>query len=95
MLLGAGTVLLRKKKEEDLDEELSQIVETTDAKSWDMPVLDGTSEAEDLGFDLSRFPGWSAEQVQNTSILVGLKTNLQSGISNKLRKYRVRLTREC
>ena len=64
VLLGAGTVLLRKNKEGDLDEELSQIVETTDAKSWDMPVLDGTSEAENLGFDLSRFPGWSAEQVQ-------------------------------
>jgi phosphatidylserine/phosphatidylglycerophosphate/cardiolipin synthase-like enzyme len=64
VLVGAGTLLLKKKKEEDLDEELSQIVETTDAKSWDMPVLDGTSEAEDLGFDLSRFPGWSAEQVQ-------------------------------
>ena len=57
VLVGAGTVLLKKKKDEDLGEELSQIVETTDAKSWDMPVLDGTSEAEDLGFDLSRFPG--------------------------------------
>ncbi|MGB1491377.1 MAG: hypothetical protein ACPG9O_04850, partial [Candidatus Poseidoniaceae archaeon] len=64
VLLGAGTILLKQKKEEDLDEELSQIVETTEAKSWDMPVLDGTSESEDLGFDLSRFPGWSAEQVQ-------------------------------
>ena len=51
-----------------------------------MPVLDGTSEAEDLGFDLSRFPGWSAEQVQKYLDSVGLKTNLQSGISNKLRK---------
>ena len=29
-----------------------------------MPVLDGTSETENPGFDLSRFPGWSAEQVQ-------------------------------
>ena len=64
VLLCAGTILLKQKKEEDLDEELSQIVETTEAKSWDMPVLDGTSEAEDLAFDLSRFPGWSAEQVQ-------------------------------
>ena len=64
VLLGAGSVLLKQKKEEDLDEDLSQIVETTEAKSWDMPVLDGTSEAENLGFDLSKFPGWSAEQVQ-------------------------------
>ena len=56
--------VLKQKKEEDLNEDLSQIVETTEAKSWDMPVLDGTSEVENLGFDLSKFPGWSAEQVQ-------------------------------
>ena len=29
-----------------------------------MPVLDGTSPEESGGLDLSRFPGWSAEQVQ-------------------------------
>ena len=29
-----------------------------------MPVLDGSAPAESEGPDLSRFPGWSAEQVQ-------------------------------
>ena len=64
VLLSAGAILLKQKKEEDLDSETSQIVETTEAKSWEMPVLDGTSADETGGIDLSRFPGWSAEQVQ-------------------------------
>ena len=41
VLLVAGMNLLRQNKEEDLNEELSQIVETTDTKSWDMPFLTG------------------------------------------------------
>lgn len=64
VLLTAGTILLRQKKEEDIDGGSSQMVETTEAKSWNMPVLDGTSETGEQGFDMSRFPGWSVEQVQ-------------------------------
>ena len=64
VLLGAGTILLKQKKEEEFEGENSPIVETTEAKNWEMPVLDGTSEVEASGLDLSKFPGWSAEQVQ-------------------------------
>jgi hypothetical protein len=64
VLVSAGAILLRQKKEEDLDSETSLIVETTEAKSWEMPVLDGTSAEETSGIDMSKFQGWSAEQVQ-------------------------------
>ena len=64
VLFGAGTLLLKQKKEEDFEEEISQIPELAETKTWDMPVLDGTSSVESEGPDLSRFPGWTAEQVQ-------------------------------
>ena len=64
VLFGAGAILLKQKKEEDFEDEISQIPELAETKSWDMPVLDGTSPEESGGLDLSRFPGWSAEQVQ-------------------------------
>ena len=64
VLFGAGAILLKQKKEEDFEDEISHIPELAEAKSWDMPVLDGTSPEDSGGLDLSRFPGWSAEQVQ-------------------------------
>ena len=65
VLLGAGTLLLKQKKEGDEEEiEAHSVAEIADAKSWDMPVLDGTSEVEEEGIDLSKFPGWTTEQVQ-------------------------------
>lgn len=65
VLLGAGTLLLKQKKEGDEEEiEAHSVAEIADAKSWDMPVLDGTSEVEEESIDLSKFPGWTTEQVQ-------------------------------
>ena len=64
VLFGAGSLLLKQKKEEDSEDEISHIPELAETKSWDMPVLDGTSAEESDGPDLSRFPGWSSEQVQ-------------------------------
>ena len=64
VLIGAATLLLKQKKEEDFEDEISQIPELAETKTWDMPVLDGTSPEESTGPDLSRFPGWSAQQVQ-------------------------------
>ena len=67
ILLGAGTILLTKKKEEDEDSGLEiDAPEIADAKSWDIPVLDGTNPVEEqTGPDMSKFSGWSQEQVQN------------------------------
>ena len=68
VLLGAGTILLTKKKEEDGDTSEIDInaPEVADAKSWDMPVLDGTTPVDEQdGPDMSKFSGWSKEQVQN------------------------------
>ena len=65
VLLGAGTLLVKQKKEDDEENvEAHSVAEIADAKSWDMPVLDGTSEVEEEGIDLSKFPGWTTEQVQ-------------------------------
>ena len=67
VLVGAGTILLTKKKEGDDGDVSSEMIATepTDSKNWDMPVLDGSSEAEDVpSEDQGKFPGWSDEQVQ-------------------------------
>jgi len=69
VLLGAGTILLTKKKEGEEDSGTgieTNAPEIADAKSWDMPVLDGTNPVEEqTGPDMSKFSGWSKEQVQN------------------------------
>lgn len=67
VLLGAGTILLTKKKEEEEDSGLEiDAPEIAESKSWDMPVLDGTNPVEEqTGPDMSKFSGWSKEQVQN------------------------------
>ena len=64
VLLGAGAILLKKDKEEDIDSESSLEAHQTEEKSWEMPVLDGTSHEESSGINLNRFPGWTLEQVQ-------------------------------
>tara|TARA_B100000700_G_scaffold96240_1_gene108317 strand:- start:326 stop:2383 length:2058 start_codon:yes stop_codon:yes gene_type:complete len=64
ILVGAGYILLKTKKDEEFEGVSAPIPEISEAKSWDMPVLDGTTPAEATGPDLSRFPGWTAEQVQ-------------------------------
>ena len=44
------------------DQEIS-LIEVSE-KSWEMPVLDGTSDPQPTsGPDMSKFPGWSIEQV--------------------------------
>ena len=40
------------------------ITASSDDKAWEMPVLDGTAEVDGNGIDLSKFPGWTADQVQ-------------------------------
>ena len=67
VLLGAGTILLTKKKEGDDGIIIQTILpDIDDAKSWEMPVLDGTNaESDQEGPDMSKFSGWSREQVQN------------------------------
>jgi len=64
VLIGAGYILLNTKKEEEIEGESAPVPEIAESKSWDMPVLDGTTPAEPAGPDLSRFPGWTGEQVQ-------------------------------
>ncbi len=65
ILVGAGAILLfATKGSEDVisDQEIS-LVEVSE-KSWEMPVLDGTSDPQPTsGPDMSKFPGWSVEQV--------------------------------
>ena len=63
ILLGAGVLLFMKDKSEDgvsNSEEISPLEE----KDWEMPVLDGTSSEPSEGPDMSKFPGWTTEQVQ-------------------------------
>ena len=66
VLLGAGTILLTRKTDEN-DGGLGSISpEISEVKAWDTPILDGTSPVGDeTGIDMSKFPGWSPEQVQN------------------------------
>ena len=66
VLLGAGSMLLTKKKDENADDFGIISPDISEAKAWDTPVLDGTSQgSEGTGLDMSKFPGWSPEQVQN------------------------------
>jgi phosphatidylserine/phosphatidylglycerophosphate/cardiolipin synthase-like enzyme len=69
VLLGAGSILLMKKKEETEDDLSIESPEIVESKSWEMPVLDGTSSADsgdqNTEPELNKFPGWSAEQIQN------------------------------
>jgi len=66
VLLGAGTILLTRKKDENDGDVGSVSPEISEVKAWDTPILDGTSPAGDeTGIDMSKFPGWSSEQVQN------------------------------
>ena len=65
VLIGASLIFFSQKKEGDEDEVSSAVPEVSEAKSWDMPVLDGTEEVnQESGPDMSKFPGWSSEQVQ-------------------------------
>ena len=64
VLLGAGTLLVRQKKEGDHEGDSQTGGEISDSKSWETPVLDGTSEVEQQNFDMSKFPGWTTDQVQ-------------------------------
>ena len=65
VLVGSGFVLLTKKKdsENEIVSDNVVVTEVTDAKNWEMPVLDGSVEptAEE---ETGKFPGWSEEQVQ-------------------------------
>ena len=67
VLLGAGTILLTKKKDASEDDFSIASPEIVESKSWEMPVLDGTNPEPEQndGPDLSKFPGWTADQVQN------------------------------
>lgn len=69
VLLCAGSILLMKKKEGTEDDLSIESPEIAESKSWEMPVLDGTSPADTDGQntepELNKFPGWSSEQVQN------------------------------
>ena len=58
---GSLFVLLRNPKPQDGAVELIG----EDAKSYEIPVLDGTNEVESQsGIDMSKFPGWDIGQVE-------------------------------
>ena len=66
VLLGAGSILLSKKKEGDSDENSAPAPDVATTKSWEMPVLDGTAETSATSeVNADKFPGWSQEQIQN------------------------------
>ena len=66
VLLGAGSILLSKKKEGDSDENSAPAPDVATTKSWEMPVLDGTAETSATSeVSADKFPGWSQEQIQN------------------------------
>jgi phosphatidylserine/phosphatidylglycerophosphate/cardiolipin synthase-like enzyme len=68
ILIGAGAILLLKKKEDDMTDDFSTPVKDFNIPVLDesqMPVLDGSAQEEATGPDLSRFPGWTLEQVQS------------------------------
>jgi phosphatidylserine/phosphatidylglycerophosphate/cardiolipin synthase-like enzyme len=66
VLLGAGTILLTRKKNESSDDLGIISPDISEVKAWDTPILDGTSPVGgDTDADMSKFPGWSPEQVQN------------------------------
>ena len=67
VLVGAGTILLTKKKEPEDDDVSAEMIatEAADSKNWEMPVLNGSAEGEVVpSEDPGKFPGWSEEQVQ-------------------------------
>ena len=65
VLVGAAVILLNLKKDEDVEiSTVSEVTDSSEDKSWEMPVLDGTAEVTNDGIDLSKFPGWTSEQVQ-------------------------------
>ncbi|MDP6870301.1 MAG: lamin tail domain-containing protein [Candidatus Poseidoniaceae archaeon] len=62
ILLGAGALLLTRNKSEEIGIEMPV---TPIEKDWEMPILDGTGEDNKLaGPDMSKFPGWTVEQVE-------------------------------
>lgn len=68
ILIGAGAILLLRKKDEDMMDDFSAPVKDFNVPVLDgaqMPVLDGSAQEEETGPDLSRFPGWTLEQVQS------------------------------
>jgi hypothetical protein len=62
VLVGAGAILMLKSKgEEELEGNFVDV--PFEGKSWDLPVLDGTST--DDGPDMTRFSGWTEKQVND------------------------------
>jgi hypothetical protein len=68
VFIGATAILLLKKKDGEEMDDFSAPVKDFNIPEMDatqMPVLDGSAQEKANGPDLSRFPGWTLEQVQS------------------------------